>query len=306
MIGAILTGGYGKRMQGLSQDIPKNLLELREGYTILDRQLRDFKMAGVNDVYMLTGYRGEMIESKIGNSWKGISIKYLKEDEPMGTLFSVRNLLSHVSDDVILRNGDTVCDLFIGDFIEFSISRGEAATVLAVRMRSPYGILGIKGGKVVWFKEKPFLNHYINAGTYFLKKRVREYVGMEYEGRDIENTLFRRLAERNELSAFKYKGLWISVDSLKDYEELRNIYSRRMDYEFGYEEFGDDSHIYHIIRNRKLRIKGSGAMRILRGKVLLNGKSVSGRVEIGGNDEIETENESVVEMGRDVSLISPE
>jgi hypothetical protein len=65
-------------------------------------------------------------------------------------------------------------------------------------------------------------------------------------------------------------------------------------------------HIYHIIKNRKLRIKGSGAMRILRGKVLLNGKSVSGRVEIGGNDEIETENESVVELGRDVSLISPE
>jgi len=28
MIGAILTGGYGKRMQGFSQDIPKNLLEL--------------------------------------------------------------------------------------------------------------------------------------------------------------------------------------------------------------------------------------------------------------------------------------
>jgi len=104
-------------------------------------------MAGVNDVYMLTGYKGEMIESRIGNSWKGISIKYLKEDEPMGTLFSVRNLLSHVSEDVILRNGDTVCDLFIWDFIEFSISRGEAATILAVRMRSPYGILRIKGEK---------------------------------------------------------------------------------------------------------------------------------------------------------------
>jgi len=82
-------------------------------------------MAGVNDVYMLTGYKGEMIESRIGNSWKGISIKYLKENEPMGTLSSVRNLLSHVSEDVILRNGDTVCDLFIGDFIEFSISRGK-------------------------------------------------------------------------------------------------------------------------------------------------------------------------------------
>jgi len=31
MIGAILTGGYGKRMQGLSQDMPENLLQLRDG-----------------------------------------------------------------------------------------------------------------------------------------------------------------------------------------------------------------------------------------------------------------------------------
>jgi len=304
MIGAILTGGYGKRMQGLSQDIPKNLLQLRDGYTILDRQLRDFRMAGVDEVYLLTGYKGELIEKRFGERWNGISLRYLREEKPMGTLWSVRNLLNYVQEDVILRNGDTVCDAYIGDIVDFSLSQRKAATVVAVKMRSPYGILSIRGMEVTGFREKPVLNHYINAGTYYLKEGVRKYIELKYEGKDIENTLFSRLAEESELSAFKYNGFWRSVDSMKDYEDLRNIYSTRVDYDFGYEENVNNSHIYHVMRNRKVRINGIGMMSIVDGRVVLNGKSVprKGRVEVRTGDELETEKESVIEFSTTVNI----
>jgi NDP-sugar pyrophosphorylase family protein len=304
MIGAILTGGYGKRMQGLSQDMPKNLLQLRDGYTILDRQLRDFKAAGVDEVYMLTGYKGEMIEKMFGERWNGIGLRYLREEKPMGTLWSVRNLFNHVQEDVILRNGDTICDAYIEDIVDFSLSQGKAATVVAVKMRSPYGILSIRGMEVTGFREKPVLNHYINAGTYYLKERVRKYIEMEYEGKDIENTLFSRLADESELSAFKYNGFWRSVDSLKDYEDLRNIYSTRVDHYFGYEQNVNDSHVYHVMRNRKLKVKGSGKMSIVDGHVVLNGKNVKrrGRVEVMDGDELEIVRESVIEFSSSVNI----
>jgi len=258
----------------------------------------------VDEVYMLTGYKGEMIEKMFGERWNGISLRYLREEKPMGTLWSVKNLFNYVQEDVILRNGDTVCDACIGDIVDFSLSQRKAATVVAVKMRSPYGILSIRGREVTGFREKPVLNHYINAGTYYLKERVRKYIELECEGKDIENTLFSRLADESELSAFKYNGFWRSVDSLKDYEDLRNIYSARVDHYFGYEENVNDFHVYHVMRNRKLKVKGSGMMSIVDGNVVLNGKSVKGRgrVEVMDGDELEIVRESVIEFSSSVKI----
>ncbi|MEM3811743.1 MAG: sugar phosphate nucleotidyltransferase, partial [Thermoplasmata archaeon] len=53
MIGAILAGGYGKRLLPLTESKPKVLLEIKENYTILDKQLLDMKDAGIKSVYLL-------------------------------------------------------------------------------------------------------------------------------------------------------------------------------------------------------------------------------------------------------------
>ena len=54
MIGAILAGGYGKRLRPYTERIPKGLLELKDGYTILHKQLDDFsyaKIIGQKSIY---------------------------------------------------------------------------------------------------------------------------------------------------------------------------------------------------------------------------------------------------------------
>jgi len=54
----ILAGGQGKRLRPLTERVPKPLLELREGYTILDKQLGDLRAAGVRRVVLLIGHWG--------------------------------------------------------------------------------------------------------------------------------------------------------------------------------------------------------------------------------------------------------
>ena len=55
-IGVLFTGGYGKRLQSITGEIPKTLLPLKDDYLILDRQLLDFKYAGINRVYLRSLY----------------------------------------------------------------------------------------------------------------------------------------------------------------------------------------------------------------------------------------------------------
>ena len=81
MIGAIFAGGYGKRLQSVNPDLPKVLLPLRDNFVILDKQLSDYESAGIDDVYLLTGYKGDVVERRYGNGWSRLKLHYLRERE---------------------------------------------------------------------------------------------------------------------------------------------------------------------------------------------------------------------------------
>ena len=227
MIGAIFAGGYGKRMQSVDPELPKVLLPLRDDFVILDKQLYDFESAGLDEVYMLIGYKGDAIVKRYGTQWNGIRIHYLREKEPRGTLWAIRNLFSNIDSDVLLRNGDTICDLDLKRFINFSRSSGKLSSIVAVRMKSPFGLVSINGRVVTKFDEKPYLPYYINGGTYFLRSGIRTYLNRNYGDKGVEGSVFKSLAAKEEMAAYKYRGFWKPVDTIKDYEEIKKIYLER-------------------------------------------------------------------------------
>ena len=67
----------------------------------------------------------------------GISINYLREEVSMGTLLSLKSLYSTVDSDIVLRNGDTICDVDLKEFIKFSLSNRSLASIVVTRMKSP-------------------------------------------------------------------------------------------------------------------------------------------------------------------------
>lgn len=119
-VGMILCGGYGKRLRPITERIPKPLIEIKDGYTILDKQLFDFKSAGIDKVYLLTGFLSEKIKERYGDEYKGVKLEYVEEEKPLGTLNAIRLGMEHVEDDVecVIRNGDVVADLNLKKMIE--------------------------------------------------------------------------------------------------------------------------------------------------------------------------------------------
>ncbi len=235
MIGAILAGGYGKRLKPITDEVPKALVQIGEDYTIMDRQIFDFRNMGVREIYILSGYLGNKIEERYGGEKYGMKFHYLREAKPLGTLFSIRNLLSERSDeDVILRNGDTVTDLNFKRFIQFAQESSYWLTMFVIKMKSPFGIVDLLGDQVTEFREKPRLDHFINAGIYYIKKDAFDTFLADYVDKEIETTVFPRLAKKKLTGAYTEETFWMGIDSEKDLEQVRREYSDREDFPWGY------------------------------------------------------------------------
>lgn len=282
MKGAILSGGYGKRLYPFTRDLPKTMLEIKRDVTILDIQLLDFKRTGIDEVYLLVGYKKELIENRYGETWNGLRIRYLEEETPMGTLWAIKNLYEHDSSDFIIRNGDTICDADPNELRRRTEQNGKKMGLLATKMISPYGILEIKGNKVINFREKPVLNFYINGGFYYFSRDLTVYLNKEYQEKEIERSVFPSLAEIGQIYAFKHTGLWKSIDSIKDYEEAIKIFQNRKDYDFGY----ITDNFIMLYSGKTAKLDGKAKIKLLRGKAKLGNEYMKIGVEYDVDGEI--------------------
>ena len=235
-VGMILCGGFGKRLRPITETVPKPLVEIKEDYAILDKQLFDFKNADVNEVYLLAGFLHEKIEERYGDEYKGIKIHYVIEDEPLGTLNAIRLGMESLNEEkqVVIRNGDIVADLNIKKMIEKGEMSDYDVTMFVTQMRSPYGIVDLSGDRITSFKEKPLLDAYINGGVYFTKGLLD--FG-EFKTGDIEKTLFPLLAKNNQLGYYKEDNLfWMAIDTSKELETVQKEYENKIDKPWGYEK----------------------------------------------------------------------
>ena len=235
-VGMILCGGFGKRLRPITETVPKPLVEIKDDYAILDKQLFDFKNADVNEVYLLAGFLHEKIEERYGDEYKGIKIHYVIEDEPLGTLNAIRLGMEALNEEkqVVIRNGDIVADLNIKKMIEKGEMSDYDVTMFVTQMRSPYGIVDLSGDKITSFKEKPLLDAYINGGVYFTKG-ILDFG--EFKTGDIEKTLFPLLAKNNQLGYYKEDNLfWMAIDTSKELETVRKEYENKIDKPWGYEK----------------------------------------------------------------------
>lgn len=103
MKAVILAAGMGLRIGG---PIPKGLLKLPSGESILDRQVRIFKSEGIVDITVVVGYKKELIMSHLPD----VQFIFNPEYKNTNTAKSLLRAVEGTYDDIIWANGDLVYD----------------------------------------------------------------------------------------------------------------------------------------------------------------------------------------------------
>ncbi|AAY80604.1 nucleotidyltransferase family protein [Sulfolobus acidocaldarius] len=219
MKAVILAGGYGKRLRPLTDEKPKPLVEIG-GKPILEWQILLLKRYKISSVYILAGYKKEVLLDWVSKNQERLEVKLaiLSETEPLGTGGAIKRLEDFIKEPFYVLNGDIITNLDL-DKLKISEDSDDLASIALVPLKSPYGIIRMKdGGKIIEFVEKPIIKDYwINAGIYYMKPQIFEFLPVKG---DVEKTTFPLLAEKGILSGKTYDSVyWRSIDTLKDYEE---------------------------------------------------------------------------------------
>jgi choline kinase len=112
MKGLVLAAGPGRRLHPLTADLPKTLLPLSDGRTILDLLLRNFRSVGLEDVVVVTGFAADRLAERAPDLERlhGVRLELVFNDraEVWNNAYSLWLAREAFRDGALLVNGDTV------------------------------------------------------------------------------------------------------------------------------------------------------------------------------------------------------
>jgi len=245
----ILAGGLGTRLSEETNLIPKPMVEIG-GRPILWHIMKSYSYWGYNDFIILTGYKSHIIKDYFINYYTRYSDITINMADNTVELHNIRNepwkvtmlytgpdtqtggRLLHARDYLcmerfMLTYGDGVSDVNIPELIKCHEAAGKYVTLTSVRPSGRFGALDIKDdGTIATFKEKPEGDGaWINGGFFVMEPNVFDYIT---GGKNIilERKPFEKLASENQLNAYKHTGFWQAMDTLKEKNELTNLWTK--------------------------------------------------------------------------------
>jgi glucose-1-phosphate cytidylyltransferase len=245
----ILAGGFGTRISEESHLRPKPLIEIG-GKPILWHIMKIYSHHGINDFVICCGYKGYMIKEYFANyllhmsdvtinletstltthrhTAEPWSVTLIDTGINSGTGGRLKNIQHCIDDTFCMTYGDGVSNVNISALINFHKDQKTFATVTGISPASKYGKISINGTKVTNFEEKPSeLNKtWINGGFFVLEPDIFGFI--ENEDEFFEKDPLENLVKQNQLSMYQHKGFWSAMDTLRDKNELENLWNGGM------------------------------------------------------------------------------
>jgi NDP-sugar pyrophosphorylase family protein len=215
----IMAGGKGSRLKSFTKKLPKAMV-LIAGKPMLEHIIERGKLEGFNKFVLAIHHLGHIIEDHFGNGERlGVKIDYVREQSPLGTAGALGLLNPHPGESFVVTNCDVITDIRYGELLDFHV-RHKASATMAVRIHEwqhPFGVVQMKGVKIIGFEEKPVARSYINAGVYVLSEQALGELTLNAHC-DMP-ALFERLQAKNKRTvAYPMHEPWLDVGRPDDLE----------------------------------------------------------------------------------------
>lgn len=218
----IMAGGRGQRLQPLTDTTPKPLLKVGDK-AIMEHNVDRLALYGIDDFWFSVNYLGEQIESHFGDGkQRNLSIDYVWESEPLGTIGAVSKIKNFEHDYVLVMNSDLLTNLDYEHFYLDFIKQDADFSVVTIPylVNVPYAVLETTNGEIKSFKEKPTYTYYSNGGIYLMKREVLDYLPKEthFNATDLMEKL---IEEKKKVISYPLLGYWLDIGKHDDFEKAQ-------------------------------------------------------------------------------------
>ncbi|MDR3392571.1 MAG: glucose-1-phosphate cytidylyltransferase [Sulfuriferula sp.] len=246
MKAVILAGGLGTRISEETSTRPKPMVEIG-GKPILWHIMKTYSAHGIHDFVICCGYKGYVIKEYFANYFLHMSnvtfdmqnnkmevhqqnvepwrVTLVDTGENSMTGGRLKRVTDYVKDEdaFCFTYGDGVSNVDISALVAFHKLHGKRATVTAVQPPGRYGALNMAEKTVRGFIEKPQGDGgWINGGFFVLSPSCIDLI--VGDSSSWEDEPLRYLAAHDELMAYEHNGFWQPMDTLRDKNQLEDLW----------------------------------------------------------------------------------
>jgi len=220
----IMAGGKGERLRPLTDKTPKPMLPLGDK-PIIEHNIDRLISFGIDTITISVRYLSDQIINYFGDgSAKGITIHYIEEDAPLGTIGCVAQIKQTEHEAILVLNSDVFTNIDFEDFyLDFEKENADMAVAsIPYSVDIPYAIMELNENNITSFKEKPKNTYYANAGIYLIKNESLAHIPKNsfFNATDLMDAI---MASNGKLIHSPITGYWIDIGKHDDYNKAKEI-----------------------------------------------------------------------------------
>ena len=242
MKAVVMAGGFGTRIQPLTNSIPKPMLPILNR-PMMEYTMMSLKKLGITDFIVLLYFKPEIIIEYFKDGGKlGINITYVIPDDDYGTAGAVKKAQEYIGDEnFIIISGDLVTDFDFQKIFDYHKAKNSKLTITLTSVDNPleFGVvIANEEGRIEKFLEKPswgeVFSDTINTGIYIIEPEILDYIPKN-ENFDFAKDLFPMLMNKGiELIAGYAEGYWRDVGNPESYRDVyEDILSKKINLSLG-------------------------------------------------------------------------
>ena len=209
MQAVLMAAGKGVRMRPLTNDKPKQLVEVA-GIPLIDHVLGVLPDV-IDEVILVVGYKAEMIQEYLGDTYNGKKIQYVHQWMQAGTAHALSLARPFLNGKFLLMNTD---DIMGKEALEEAILHPLAILVSPHETPEKFGVVRVReNGTLEEIQEKPEhpATNLVSTGALVLDKRIFNYEAPRHESGEYYMTApLEKMAKEYDVVVVE-QPLWIPV-----------------------------------------------------------------------------------------------